>query len=94
MVIHLILQVPLHPDAELRSRGLGARRSLPVHTVVKLGQDGCRVSDANCACGLVWVWSAVPFDLEAGIQYQVARSEGWGRLPSREGKHGVACLSI
>ena len=94
MVIHLILQVPLDPNKELGSRRLGAGRSLPLHAVVELGQDRCRVSDSNCARGFVWVGSARPLDLEAGIRGQMTRSKGRGRRLSGEGKHGVDCLSV
>ena len=65
-----------------------------MHAVIELGQDCCRISDGNCAHGFVWVGSARPLDLEAGIRCLVARSEGRGRRSSGEGKHGVDCLSL
>ena len=94
MVIHLILQVTLDPNKKLGGRELGARRSLLMHAVIELGQDCCRISDGNCARGFVWVGSARPLDLEAGIWGQVARLEGRGRRSSGDGKPGVECLSV
>ena len=65
-----------------------------MHAVIELGQDCCRISDGNCTRSFVWVGSAGPLNLEAGIWGQMARSEGGGRRSSGEGKHGVDCLSV
>ena len=65
-----------------------------MHAVSELGQDRCRISDGNYARGFVWVGSAGPLDLEAGIWGQMAHLEGGGRCPSGDGKHGVDFLSV
>ena len=65
-----------------------------MHAVIELGQDCCRISDGNCAHGFIWVGSAGPLDLKAGIPGQVACLEGWERDSSGDAKHGVDCLSV
>ena len=65
-----------------------------MHAVIELGQGRCRISNGDYAGGFVWVRSAGLLDLQACIWGQMARSEGRGRRPSGEGKHGVDCLSV